>query len=48
MLRTSLAHRGAHAVRLRLVARDEHDAHADEYGLPVQARLVALLDRGEE
>ena len=46
--RLALAHRGLHAVGLRLVARREHDAAPDEHGLPAQLRVVALLDRREE
>ncbi len=46
--RAALAHRGAHAERLRLVARGEHDAHPDDHRLRLEARLVPLLDRGEE
>ena len=42
------AHRREDAVRLRLVARREHDASADDHGPPAQARVVPLLDRREE
>ncbi len=42
------AHRGADAVRLRLVARREHDPGADDHGAPPQPRVVPLLDRREE
>ena len=41
-------HRRAHAERLGLVARGEHDTAADGDGLAAQARVVALLDRREE
>ena len=46
--RGSSTHRGANAERLRLVARREHDATADDDGPPAQARVVSLLDGREE
>ena len=46
--RLRTAHRGAHPVRLGLVARREHDPAADDHRAPAQLRGVALLDRGEE
>ena len=46
--RLAAAHRRLDAVRLRLVAGREHDSAADDHGPPAQARIVALLDRGEE
>ena len=46
--RPRLAHRGADAVRLRLVARGEDDAAADDHRSAAQARIVALLDRRVE
>ena len=46
--RLRAAHRRADAVRLRLVARGEHDAPADDHRPAAQARIVALLDRREE
>ncbi len=39
------AHRGAHAVGLRLVARREHDAAADDHRPAAQRGVVTLLDR---
>jgi len=42
------AHGGANSVRLRLVARCEHDAAADDDWLATQSAVVALLDRREE
>ena len=42
------AHRRAHAARLRLVARGEHDAAADDHRPAPQPRVVALLDRRVE
>ena len=47
-LRLRAAHRRVDAVRLRLVARREHDAAADDHRAPPQARIVPLLDRREE
>ena len=46
--RLAAAHRRAHAVRLRLVARGEHDPAADDDRPAAQSRIVALLDRREE
>ena len=46
--RQAPAHRRAHPVRLRLVARGEHDPAADDHRPPAQPRVVALLDRGVE
>src|SRR5581483_1430340 len=46
--RGSLPHPRADAERLRLVARREDDAHPDEHGPAAQARVVPLLDGGEE
>ena len=42
------AHRGADPVRLRLVARRQHDAPADDDRAAAQPRIVTLLDRREE
>ena len=42
------AHRGADAEGFRLVARRENDPGADDHRAAAQARVVALLDRGEE
>ena len=42
------AHRGAHAVRPRLVAGAHHHAHADDHRAAAQLGMVALLHRGEE
>ena len=42
------AHRGAHAVRLGLVAGREHDSRPDDDRPPAQARVVSLLDRRVE
>ena len=42
------AHRRPDAERLRLVARREHDAAADEHRPPAERAVVPLLDRGEE
>ena len=42
------AHRRPDAVRLRFVARREHDAAADDDRPASQPRVVPLLDRGEE
>jgi hypothetical protein len=42
------AHRRAHAARLGLVARRQHDPAADDDRPPPQARVVALLDRRVE
>ena len=42
------AHRGADAEGLRLVARGEHDAAADDHRPAAQTRIVALLDGREE
>ena len=42
------AHRRLDAACLRLVARPEHDACADEHGPSAKLRSVALLDRSEE
>ena len=42
------AHGGADAVHLRLVARGEHHAAADDDRPPAQARVIALLDRRVE
>jgi hypothetical protein len=36
------------AVCLRLVARGEHHAAADDHRLAEKPRIVPLLDRGEE
>ena len=47
-LRLALAHRGADAVRLRLVACGQHDAAADDDRAAAQPAVVALLDGGEE
>ena len=41
-------HRGANAVRLRLVARGKDDAGADDHRPPAQSRIVSLLDRRVE
>ena len=46
--RLPAAHRRAHAERLRLVARGEHDAAADDHRAAAQARVVPLLDRRVE
>ncbi len=46
--RLRAAHRRAHAVRLRLVARGEHDARPDDHRPAAQPRVVALLDRRVE
>ena len=46
--RLRAAHRRADAVRLRLVARGQHDAAADDHRPAAQPRVVALLDRREE
>ena len=46
--RTGAAHRGADAVRLRLVAGREDDAASDDHRPSAQARVVPLLDRREE
>ncbi len=46
--RQPAAHRRAHPVRLRLVARREHDPAADDDRPPAQPRVVALLDRRVE
>jgi hypothetical protein len=43
-----LAHRRVDAEALRLVARGEHDAHADDRRHAAQAGVVALLDGSEE
>jgi hypothetical protein len=43
-----LAHRGPDPERLRLVARGEHHAAADDDRLAPQARVVPLLDRRVE
>ena len=45
---TPLTHGGAHAVGLRLIARRQHDAHANDDRAPAQASVVALLDGREE
>ena len=42
------AHRRPHAAPLRLVARGQHDAAADDHRPAVQPRVVALLDGGVE
>jgi len=42
------AHRAADAIRLRLVARSEHDSCADEHRAAAQPRIISLLDRREE
>src|SRR6478609_1606227 len=42
------AHRGANAVRLRLVARSEYDAATDDHRPAAQRGVVALLDGGVE
>ena len=42
------AHRGADAVRLRLVAGGENDARADDHRPPAQRGIVALLHGGIE
>ena len=42
------AHRGPHAVCLRLVARRENHASAYDHGAAAEARVVPLLDRCEE
>ena len=41
-------HRGADAVRLRLVARGEHDPRADDHRAAAEPIVVPLLDRREE
>ena len=46
--RAPSAHSRPDAVRLRLVAGREHDSATDDHGSPTQARIVALLHRGEE
>ena len=46
--RPGLAHRGAHAGRLRLVARREDDPAADDQRHAAKAWIIALLDRREE
>ena len=46
--RPGAAHGRAHAPSLGLVARGEHDAPADDHGAATEARVVPLLDRGEE
>jgi hypothetical protein len=46
--RERAAHCRAHAACLRLVARREHDAGADDHRPPAQARVVALLHRRVE
>ena len=46
--RAALAHRGAHAVCLRLVARREHNAASDDHRPAAERALVALLDRRVE
>jgi hypothetical protein len=35
-------------VRLRLIARGQDDAQADDHGPPAEARIVALFDRRKE
>ena len=44
----SSAHRGPHAVGLRLVTGCEHDPSAHDHGPPAQAWIVSLLHRREE
>ena len=46
--RLALVHRRPDPERLGLVARGEHDAHADEHRPPAQPLFVPLLDRREE
>ena len=46
--RPAPTHRRPHAVRLRLVARREHDAAADDHRASAQGGRVALLDGREE
>ena len=46
--RAADAHRSLDAACLRLVARAEDDASADEHGPPAKLRPVALLDGSEE
>ena len=46
--RAPSAHGRPNAERLRLVAGREHDSATDDHGSPTQARIVALLHRGEE
>ena len=46
--RLPATHRRAHAVRLRLVARREDDASADDHRSAAQPRIVPLLDGREE
>ena len=46
--RPGAAHGRAHAPSLRLVARGEHDAPADDHRAATEARVVTLLHRREE
>ena len=46
--RARAAHRRVDAIRTRLVARGEDDAHPDDHRPPAQLRPVPLLDRREE
>ena len=46
--RLASTHRGADAVRLRLVARGQHDTAADDHRPAAKPRIVPLLDRREE
>ncbi len=46
--RPGTAHCRLNPVRLGLVARRQHHPAADDDGAPAQARIVPLLDRGEE
>jgi hypothetical protein len=46
--RLPAVHRGAHPECLRLIARRQHHAAADDHRLAAQPRVVTLLDRGVE